>query len=128
MGREIEISAFSPPAGAHRAASGIRESGSNWRNLGSPRLAGLDVVSSDDSQALRLSASPFGHGSHPAHNSLERLIAHSKTMLRNVTREVHGHSGLARFGPRDGRILSTSGKRFPLMLICEGETDGFETL
>jgi len=31
-------------------------------------------------------------------------------------------------GPRDGRILSTSGKRFPLRLICEGETDGFETL
>src|SRR5207237_9828365 len=26
------------------------------------------------------------------------------------------------------RILSTSGKRFPLRLICEGETDGFETL
>ena len=31
-------------------------------------------------------------------------------------------------GPPDGRILSTSGKRFPLRLICEGETDGFETL
>jgi len=30
--------------------------------------------------------------------------------------------------PRDGRILSTSGQRFPLRLICEGETDGFETV
>src|SRR4029077_16638996 len=31
-------------------------------------------------------------------------------------------------GTRDGRILSTSGQRCPLRLICEGETDGFETL
>src|SRR5258707_5994439 len=34
--------------------------------------------------------------------ALERLIAHSKTMLRSVTREVHGHSGLARLGPERG--------------------------
>ena len=37
------------------------------------------------------------------------------------------HSGLCSIGPRDGRILSTAGKRFPGRLICEGETHGFET-
>src|SRR5438128_11444487 len=102
--------------------------GSNWRTLGSPRLARLDVVSSDDSQALRLSASPFGHDSHPAHDSL--LRGASLTPHNAAKRDKGGPRALrtCSIGPRNGRILSTSGKRSPLRLICEGETDGFETL
>jgi hypothetical protein len=32
-----------------------------------------------------------------------------------------------RSGAQDGRILSTAGSDFPIALICEGATDGFET-
>ena len=36
------------------------------------------------------------------YSSLAGLIAHSKTMLGSVTREVQGHSGLARLDPETG--------------------------
>ena len=55
-------------AGGARLGATSSTSGSNWRKSGSPRLATLDVVSSGDSQALKLrpAASLFGLDSHPA--------------------------------------------------------------